>query len=1093
MTASANKTTLSVNYTGRDYFSLREDLIARVKDRVPGWTGNDASDFGLALIESFAYMGDLVNYYIDRTANEAYLLTATQRESLLNIAKMYGYSPSNYVSAVVDVNFTSNNGYSGGVGGAILESNTVQEDDNVEYAAWFGTPSVGDIIPGVAKIIVPNDHPFSIDGEFKTVVVSGFPSEVATSVAGVDIEYNTTVFNGSFPVLSTGYDNIGNNVVQYRPQAILAGELSVSGTEFTANIGETSTTSFEVGQKITISGVTVESGNNYNGNWFIKSITPATETEDGTFTVDSAKHVAKITKVIGNGTTVKFSTFGNDSTSLDIYGHVTPSWHVFTVGQKITTSGINPSGYNLTGATVASVQDSVATITNLTTNGADTVTVTSSKPFTVGDMVSIRGVKSLNNPDGDPNPTNTNTNWNVTEVPVAGVSTVTATITNVEGDSTGAGIVKYTTSSSHNFTVGQFITITGMAPDVYNLKEVKIVTVPSPTTFTVNAFWDEVFETGGTATLYKFTLGVDVETTETVSNTGSIGSAICKQFSVTNTATGSYVSGGSAVALIGGTAALTDSLVTYADIPVLVGVNGPIATVKNEGATTVPAGSQVYAQVVTADGTQNVIFSTENDVVVPFRSTTVALLTQGERVELRADNAATGEGDIDGELLGYSKGAAVTSFDLKETRVNEDSVRVFVDNGVEFEEWTKVSHIMDYGPSETVFEVVVSGTGTVSVVFGDGISGKIPPNEMAVKARYLAGGGTVGNVGAGTIQSWGVIPPGDDPEADVRNIVVTNSVAASGGLDPESNDSIRYNSPRALRSLNRAVTLQDFADLALSVDRVAKANAISAHKSSVTLYVAPTSSGVEDTPGYLGTEVTSQWTVTASNVERFLSDKILLGTTVTILPPVYTEAVVEATFTKSAQYSSSVVRANIKKALLEAFSYDNLDFADILTPEEIEFTLRQVDGVSNARVDSLYRLNGDGRNSLVGESDEIFVFKEDNILLEEASAEARLLTLNLTPAPSGSFSWFSSFSGSVFTYRGSVPDGTTSVTVTPTAVDEDVVGGAASITVNGKQVASGATSTSITTPVGNTGIVIAVTAGDGVTVKVYKVTVTRTA
>ncbi len=1088
MTASANKTTLSVNYTGRDYFSLREDLIARVKDRVPGWTGNDPSDFGLALIESFAYMGDLVNYYIDRTANESYLLTATQRESLLNIAKMYGYSPSNYVSAVVDVNFTSNNGYSGDVGAAIVESSTVQADSNVEYATWIGTLADGDVIPGVAKLVVPNDHPFSIDGEFTTVIVSGFPTEVAAVVAGVDIEYNTSVFNGTFPILSTGYDNIGNNVIQYRPQAAITA-LTTSGTEFTASWNGTA--SFEVGQKINLSGVTVASGNNYNGTWFIKSVTDKTETESATFTVDSAKHVARVTKVIGNGTTIRYSTFGNDSTSIDVYGHVTPSWHLFSVGQKVTTSGINPTGYNLTGATVASVKDSVAVITNLTTNGTTTITATSSKPFAIGDIVSIRGVKSLNNPDGDPNLLNANNNWNVTELPVASVDPVTATITNVEGDSTGAGIVKYTTSSAHNFTAGQYITITGMAPDVYDLTEVKILAVPSTTTFTVTAFWNEPFETGGTATLNKFTLGVEIQSTETISNTGNIGSVICKQFTVTNSTTGSFVSGGTATALIGGTPTLTDALVTYGDIPVLVGVNGPIGNVKNVGVTVVPAGSQVYAQVVTAEGNQNVIFSTENDVVVPFRSTTTALLTQGERVELRADNAAVGEGDIAGELLGYSKGAAVTSFDLKETRVNEDSVRVFVDNGIEFEEWTKVSHIMDHGPNENVFEVVVSGTGTVSVVFGDGISGRIPPNEMAVKARYVAGGGVVGNVGAGTIQSWGVIPAGDDPEAEVRRIVVSNPSAASGGLDPESNDSIRYNSPKALRSLNRAVTLQDFADLALSVDRVAKANAVSAHKSSVTLYMAPNSTGAESTPGYLGSEVTSQWTATADNVERFLSDKVLLGTTVTILPPVYTDIVVEATFTKAAQYSSSVVRANIKKAILEKFAYDNVDFADIITPEEIEFNLRQVDGVINARVDAVYRLNGDGRNSLVGESDEIFVFTEDNILLEEASAEAALTTLTIAPSPSGSATWITTFNGNTYSYRVTVPNGTTSITATPTAVDEDPVGGAASITVNGKQVASGSASSAITTAVGNTQVVVTVTAGDGVTVKVYKITVTR--
>jgi hypothetical protein len=68
---------VSVDYTGRDYYSLREALIARIQDRIPEWTASDPADFGVALVEAFAYLGDMVSYYIDRTANESFIKTFT--------------------------------------------------------------------------------------------------------------------------------------------------------------------------------------------------------------------------------------------------------------------------------------------------------------------------------------------------------------------------------------------------------------------------------------------------------------------------------------------------------------------------------------------------------------------------------------------------------------------------------------------------------------------------------------------------------------------------------------------------------------------------------------------------------------------------------------------------------------------------------------------------------------------------------------------------------------------------------------------------------------------------------------------------------
>lgn len=92
-----------IDYTSRDYASLREDLITAIQLRIPDWTAEDPTDFGLALLEAFAYIGDITSYYVDRAANEAFLPTATRRESLSDIAKTLGYFPSNARAAAAPI------------------------------------------------------------------------------------------------------------------------------------------------------------------------------------------------------------------------------------------------------------------------------------------------------------------------------------------------------------------------------------------------------------------------------------------------------------------------------------------------------------------------------------------------------------------------------------------------------------------------------------------------------------------------------------------------------------------------------------------------------------------------------------------------------------------------------------------------------------------------------------------------------------------------------------------------------------------------------------------------------------------------------
>jgi uncharacterized phage protein gp47/JayE len=97
-----------IDYTSRDYVSIREDLLNAVSARLPYWNSTDPNDFLRVLVESFAFVGDLNSYYIDRVANEAFLPTATQRQSLINIARTFGYTPAGPLSASTSLLITNN-------------------------------------------------------------------------------------------------------------------------------------------------------------------------------------------------------------------------------------------------------------------------------------------------------------------------------------------------------------------------------------------------------------------------------------------------------------------------------------------------------------------------------------------------------------------------------------------------------------------------------------------------------------------------------------------------------------------------------------------------------------------------------------------------------------------------------------------------------------------------------------------------------------------------------------------------------------------------------------------------------------------------
>ncbi len=78
----------SIDYLAKDYDSFLRGMLDMLPTRLPGWKTRTEADLGMALLELFAFMGDQLSYYQDRVANEGFLRTAVQYESVRRLLSL---------------------------------------------------------------------------------------------------------------------------------------------------------------------------------------------------------------------------------------------------------------------------------------------------------------------------------------------------------------------------------------------------------------------------------------------------------------------------------------------------------------------------------------------------------------------------------------------------------------------------------------------------------------------------------------------------------------------------------------------------------------------------------------------------------------------------------------------------------------------------------------------------------------------------------------------------------------------------------------------------------------------------------------------
>jgi hypothetical protein len=103
----------NISYTAFDFYSIKARTIEYIKKYFPT-DFNDfvESDLGIMLIETWAYMADLISFKLDLYANEMYIDTVSQPKNLYRLAKLVGYPVRPPRAATVRMALTMNSAYS---------------------------------------------------------------------------------------------------------------------------------------------------------------------------------------------------------------------------------------------------------------------------------------------------------------------------------------------------------------------------------------------------------------------------------------------------------------------------------------------------------------------------------------------------------------------------------------------------------------------------------------------------------------------------------------------------------------------------------------------------------------------------------------------------------------------------------------------------------------------------------------------------------------------------------------------------------------------------------------------------------------------
>jgi hypothetical protein len=257
-------------------------------------------------------------------------------------------------------------------------------------------------------------------------------------------------------------------------------------------------------------------------------------------------------------------------------------------------------------------------------------------------------------------------------------------------------------------------------------------------------------------------------------------------------------------------------------------------------------------------------------------------------------------------------------------------------------EWHETDSLAGLSPNDRSFVTKTDDDVNITVIFGNGRNGARPPTGANnITAVYRNGIGQPGNAKAEQINQLTTRPLG------VKEVI--NPLPATGGADREDRDQARENAPLGILTLDRLVSVQDYADFTRTFAGIGKASATKlsdgAHE---VVYV--TIAGANDIPIDKNSDLYRNLTQAlhslgdphlpiAVELREMLS--LVISAKVRVLP----------------DYAWEFVEPKVRAALLDVFSFARRDLAQDVTRSEVISVIQRVRGVAYVDLDLLVAIS----------------------------------------------------------------------------------------------------------------------------------------
>lgn len=328
-----------------------------------------------------------------------------------------------------------------------------------------------------------------------------------------------------------------------------------------------------------------------------------------------------------------------------------------------------------------------------------------------------------------------------------------------------------------------------------------------------------------------------------------------------------------------------------------------------------------------------------------FANAGLAYRYRRDTVSIRANVVRATHGESRREVLGSGNGAvAMQAFVLKQrpltfvSAATVDGVQSTLTLRVNDLQWHETRNLAFVGASDRRFVTATDDDGKTTVQFGDGVHGaRLPSGVENVVATYRNGIGTPGNVRAQQVSLLATKPLG------VKEVI--NPLRASGGADAETRDQARRNAPLAVLALDRLVSVPDYADFARTFGGVGKATAIKlGHLVQVTI------AGAADAP----IDPTSDlYRNLLQALQRYGDPSLPVRLDVRELLAL----TVSAKLGLLPDYAWESVEPAVRAALLDAFGFERRALAQSVYLSELVACMQAVRGVAWVDVDAFGSLD----------------------------------------------------------------------------------------------------------------------------------------